>query len=300
MNRLLITGPTGFIGAHCLRLVEQEATYSEIHAVNRSGEVSQNRRVIWHAVDLRRSADAARIIEFVRPTHLFHAAWVATPGVYVNSPENQDWLEAGIALVRAFAEQGGQRFVGIGSSAEYASADIPCEEEKAALRPASLYGECKLALWEAAQAAAREHGMQAAWARLFLPYGPGDPPGRLIPTVLSHLRAHKALSLSHGEQKRDFIYTPDAARMFVRLLNADVTGAFNIGTGEPRSIRSVIEALADRIGGRECLRFGEIPLREGEPPFLVASMRKFHEALGVEPTTPFEEALDAVVGSRNE
>src|SRR6186997_813836 len=252
MNRLLITGSTGFIGAHCLRLIEQGGTFSEIHAVNRNGKAPENRRIFWHAVDLRRPADAARIVESVRPTHLFHAAWIATPGVYLNSPENRVWLEAGIALIRAFAEQGGQRFVGVGSSAEYASTDIPCEEEKTTLRAASLYGECKQALWKAAQTAARERGTQAAWARLFLPYGPGDPPARLIPTVVSHLRARKALSLSHGEQKRDFIYAPDAARMLVRLLNANATGAFNIGTGEARSVRSVIEALADRIGAREC------------------------------------------------
>ena len=300
MNRLLITGPSGFIGAHCLRLIAQGTAYSEIHAINRGGEGPGGGHIIWHAVDLRRPDDAARIIETVRPSHLFHAAWIATPGAYLSSPENRDWLEAGVALVRAFAEQGGRRFVGVGSSAEYAPADGPCDEEKTALQPASLYGECKLALWKAAQTAARQHGMQAAWGRLFLPYGPGNSPARLIPTVISHLRARKGLSLSHGEQQRDFIYAPDAARMFVRLLNGNATGAFNIGTGEPRSVRSVIEALADRLGGRDCLRFGEIPLREGEPLVLVASMKKFHEVLGVEPITPFDEALDAVVGSRNE
>jgi len=300
MNRLLITGPSGFIGAHCLRLIEQGAAYSEIHAVNRGGEGPGQGRIIWHAVDLRSPGDAVRIIETVRPTHLFHAAWIATPGAYLSSPENRDWLEAGVTLVRAFAEAGGQRFVGVGSSAEYASADTACDEEKTALRPASLYGECKLALWEATQAVARQHGMQSAWARLFLPYGPGDPPARLIPTVLSHLCARKALALSHGEQKRDFIYAPDAAKMLVRLLNANAAGAFNIGTGKPRSVRSVIEALADRLGARDCLRFGEIPLREGEPLVLVASMKKFHEVLGVEPITPFDETLDAVVRSRNE
>jgi uncharacterized protein YbjT (DUF2867 family) len=38
MNRLLITGPSGFIGAHCLRLIAQGTAYSEIHAINRGGE----------------------------------------------------------------------------------------------------------------------------------------------------------------------------------------------------------------------------------------------------------------------
>jgi UDP-glucuronate decarboxylase len=300
MNRLLITGPSGFIGAHCLRLIEKGTVFGEVHAVNRRGEGSGKGRIIWHAVDLRRSADAARLVEAVRPTHLFHAAWVATPGAYLSSPENRDWLEAGAALVRAFAEQGGQRFVGVGSSAEYAPSDNPCEEEKAAVQPVSLYGECKAAFWQAVQTITRDHVVQAAWARLFLPYGPGDSPARLIPTAVAHLRAHKPLPLSHGEQKRDFIYAPDAARMFVRLLNANATGAFNVGTGEARSVRSVIEALADRLDARDCLRFGEIPLREGEPLVLVASMKKFNEVLGGEPITPFDEALDAIVGSRNE
>src|SRR6478735_6600158 len=165
MNRLLITGPSGFIGAHWLRLIEQGAVYSEIHAVNRGGEGPGKGRIVWHAADLRHATDAERIIETVRPTHLFHAAWIATPGVYLNSPENRVWLQAGIALIRAFAEQGGQRFVGVGSSAEYAPSDDPCKEENAALQPASVYGECKVALWEAAQTIAGQYGMQAAWAR---------------------------------------------------------------------------------------------------------------------------------------
>ena len=38
MNRLLMTGASGFIGAHCLRLIEQAGGYDEIHAVNRRGE----------------------------------------------------------------------------------------------------------------------------------------------------------------------------------------------------------------------------------------------------------------------
>jgi nucleoside-diphosphate-sugar epimerase len=295
MTRLLITGASGFIGAHCLHLIEQGGGYDEIHAVTRRREGPDTGRVIRHTADLRSAVDAVRVIDAVRPTHLFHGAWMATPGVYLSSPENLDWMQAGIALVRAFAEQGGQRFVGIGSSAEYAASATPCEEDGTPLRPGSVYGECKVALWFAVQALARHHKMQAAWGRLFLPYGPGDPPPRLIPTVLSHLRAGKPLSLSHGEQKRDFIYVPDAARMFVRLLKSEATGAFNIGTGESRSVRSVIEAIADRLSARDCLRFGEIPLREGEPPVLVASMKKFDKLLGTEAVTPFSKILDALI-----
>ena len=297
MTRLLITGASGFIGTHCLNLIKQSGGYDEIHAVTRRNEGPDPSRVIWHTSDLRSAADAVRVIKAVRPTHLFHGAWMATPGVYLSSPENFDWMQAGIALVRAFAEQGGKRFVGVGSSAEYAASDVPCEEDGTPLQPGSIYGECKVALWCAVRALARYHKMQTAWGRLFLPYGPGDAPARLIPTVISHLRAGKPLSLSHGEQKRDFIYAPDAAKMFVRLLNSEVTGAFNVGTGEPRSVRSVIEAVASRFSARDCLQFGAIPLREGEPSVLVASMKKFDKLLGAEVVIPFGKTLDALIAS---
>ena len=187
-----------------------------------AGKGQPKAELVWHAADLRNAVDAVRVIEAVRPTHLFHGAWMATPGIYLSSPENLDWMQAGVAFVRAFAEQGGQRFVGVGSSAEYAASDVPCEEDYTPLQPSSVYGECKVALWYAVQALARHHKMKAAWGRLFLPYGPGDAPARLIPTAVSHLRANKPLSLSHGEQKRDFIYAPDAARMFMRILNSEV------------------------------------------------------------------------------
>ena len=298
MKRLLITGASGFVCGHCLGLIEKDGGYPEIYAVNRSGRGQGGGRVVWHAADLRNPVDALQVIKEVRPTHLFHGAWIATPGVYLSSADNIDWLQAGIALVRAFAEQGGQRFVGVGSSAEYAASDEPCEEVGTPLQPGSVYGECKAALWYTVQALARHYKMQAAWGRLFLPYGPGDLPARLIPTVISHLRAGKPLSLSHGEQKRDFIYAPDAAKMFVRLLNSDVTGAFNVGTGEPRSVRSVIEAVAGRFSARDCLRFGALPMREGEPPVLVASMKKFDRLLGAELVTPFGKTLDALIASQ--
>lgn len=291
MTRLLVTGASGFIGAHCLRRT-LDGSYEAVHAVNTRGEISAADRVTWHAADLRRSAEALRLIDEIRPTHLLHAAWVATPGIYIGSPENIDWLQASITLVRAFAEQGGKRFVGIGTSAEYYSSDGPCEEDTTPLRPATIYGKSKLALWDAVQAVAQTHKMSAAWGRLFLPYGPGDSPARLIPLTIAALRARRALPLSHGEQQRDFVYAPDAAKLLMRLLGSSVSGAFNIGTGEARSVRSVLDMIADRLGARDCLQFGALPLREGEPPVLVASMRKFHNQLGPFAATPIAQAID--------
>lgn len=293
MKRLLVTGGTGFMGTHCLREL-LTCGYDEIHAVSRSGQGPTLPKVVWHAADLRQSNAAVRLIETVKPTHLFHAAWIATPGVYLTSPENIDWMQATIAMVRVFAEQGGERFLGVGTCAEYAPSDVPCDEAKTPLAPESVYGHAKAATWHAIAAIGGAHKIKTAWGRIFVPYGPGDLPQRLIPGTLAALRAGEPIALSSGEQKRDFVYAPDAAKMLAGLLGSDATGAFNIGSGEAPSVRSVIEALGDRFNARQLLQFGARAPRAWEPPLLVADMRKL-AALGLAVHTPMNVALDRLV-----
>ncbi len=293
MKRVLVTGPSGFIGAHCLRRLAMEDC--EIHAVNRGRSGAAAAGVTWHAADLREAAQVVPLIAKIRPTHLLHGAWIATPRLYRQSPENIAWLQSTIFLAGAFGAHGGVRFVGIGSSAEYDPDDRPCIEDETPIRPATVYGKCKAACWLAVQAAAQQHGFAAAWGRLFLPYGPGDPAGRLIPSLLAALRAGKPVQTTHGRQQRDFIYAPDAADLLIRLLLSQETGAFNIGTGRATTIRSVVEYLAARCGRPDSPQFGAMPLAPGEPAVLVADMSKVRDRLSWAPETEIHQGLDRVL-----
>jgi nucleoside-diphosphate-sugar epimerase len=296
MIRVLITGASGFIGRHCLaRLGHEDCA---IDAVNRTGCGPGGGRVRWHAADLRDPCQASRIVAALRPTHLLHLAWEATPRLYSWAPDNMRWLTATVALASAFGAAGGARFVGAGSSAEYAIVEWPCREDSTPVAPASIYGKCKAACRLAVEAAAQQHGFAAAWGRVFLPYGPGDPQGRLIPSVLAALDDRRPVETTHGRQLRDFIYAPDIADLLVRLLLSEETGAFNIATGKPTAIRSVVEHLAARCGGSELLRFGAIEPASGEPAVLVADMSKVEARLGWSAPTAIEAGLDRVLADR--
>ena len=293
MIRVLITGASGFIGTHCLRRLLAEDC--EIHAVNRGGVGEHSDRVRWHAADLRDSAQATALVVGVRPTHLLHCAWIATPRIYGSSPENFDWLRSGIALALAFGANGGIRFVGVGSSAEYDPTDVPCVEDETPIRPATVYGNCKAACWLVTQAAAQRFGFSAAWGRLFLPYGPGDPPQRLVPTVLAALRVGKPVPTTYGTQQRDFIYAPDAADFLVRLLLSSESGAFNVGTGRATTVRAVIEYLASRCERPDLPQFGAIAPPPGEPAVLVADMTKVRDRLSWSAPTDVPRGLEEIL-----
>lgn len=295
MKRVLLTGASGLIGRHCLRRLQQEAC--EIHAVNRAGIGPEGDNIQWHAADLREPLSARAIVERVYPTHLLHLAWEATPRLYASSPENLAWLQATIAMASGFGQAGGIRFVGVGSSAEYDPINRACHEDLTPIRPATIYGKCKAACWLGLMAAAQHHRFGAVWGRVFLPYGPGDSPLRLIPSVLTALDKRRPVETTHGRQLRDFIYLPDLADLMVRLLFSDETGVFNLGTGVATTIASVIEHLAARRGGLDLVRFGAIAPPFGEPPVLVADMSKVTARLGWSPSMAIETGLDLVLAS---
>ncbi len=292
MKRLLITGATGFLGRHCLAAA-QALDGVEIHGTSR--QIQSTGGVVWHGVDLRDSAAASGLIDRVRPSHLLHVAWEATPVSYANSLQNHLWLTAGIAMLEAFGRNGGQRFTGVGTSAEYGPTDVPCVEGVTLINPDSIYGQTKAAMAEAAKEVAQKHGFSAAWGRVFLPYGPGDPPQRLLPSVMKSLLAKEGIPLSDGLQKRDFVHAPDVGQQLVRLLLAEASGAFNIGTGVATTVREAVETLAALLGKVDLLEFGAKPRRAGEAIVLVADMARFATLVGIPPYTPLQDGLSAFV-----
>jgi nucleoside-diphosphate-sugar epimerase len=293
MSRILITGASGFIGTHCLRRLLLEDC--EIHAVNRDGVGPGAGRIHWHPVDLLEPSQVRDVISAVRPSHLLHCAWIAIPGVYAHSPENENWLRVGEVLAEGFGQFGGRRLVGVGTSAEYDPDETPCIEDSTPIRPATVYGRCKAQLWATIQAAAEKHGFSSAWARVFFPYGPGDAPGRLIPSLMAALLEKTTFHATHGLQVRDLIYVPEAADLLIRLLFSTEEGAFNVGTGRGTTIRYVIEYLAEHLGQPRSVCFGAHASRPGDPPALVADMSKVAAKFGWTAQVSVEAGLDELI-----
>lgn len=291
---VLATGCSGFLGRHCAAALVRHGF--NVHAVSRTGQGIAADGITWHKLDLQSREATAGLIAALRPSHLLHLAWVTAPDRYRHSAENLDWMEASLALVKSFAEQGGQRFVGAGSCAEYEAMADRCIEDKTSIRPTSLYGQCKAALWMGTELYARHYGFSAAWGRVFLPYGPGDESRRLVPSLLTALTAGRSIDVTDGSQVRDFIYTTDVADLLVQLLQTpQATGAYNVGTGHGTAVRQVIERVAGHFQALELVRFGARPGPTDEPPFLVADMAKVERVLGWRAAISIDKGLEQLL-----
>lgn len=287
MKRVLVTGASGFIGRHSLHLLA-ERDY-EVHAVTLGPVVPGPYR--WHHVDLLVPGGVDCLVREVRPTHLLHFAWYAVPGQYWTSLENFRWVQASLELLQAFQACGGHRVVMAGTCAEYDWRYGACVEDVTPLNPATPYGVCKNALHALAEAFGVQTGLSVAWGRIFFLYGPHEPPGRLVASVIGALLRGQPARTSHGRQVRDFLHVQDVADAFVHLLESEVTGAVNVASGRPVALLDVVGRIADLIGRRDLLEVGAIPASPSEPMLLVADTGRLNREAGWTPRYGLEEGL---------
>jgi nucleoside-diphosphate-sugar epimerase len=285
---VLVTGASGFIGRHALPGLL--ARGYEIHALSRRGASRDaSGGVIWHRGDALDTAAAAVLVARLRPSHLLHFAWNADHGVFWRTAENLSWLAASLALLRAFAENGGQRFVGAGTCAEYDwTGDGLCDEAMTPLRPATLYGQSKKAMHDMLAAFAPGASLSWAWGRIFFLFGPGEQPSRLVPHLIRNALTGQPAICRLGQLERDFMPVEDVGDAFAALLDSDVEGAVNVASGQTRRLGDFAQMIGRACGGAVEVR-RELP--GNEPLRLAASTERLQQELGWSPSRDLAAAL---------
>jgi nucleoside-diphosphate-sugar epimerase len=282
MSRVLVTGAGGFIGRRATSLLAEHG--HEVHGVGRG------------QADLLQPGAAAELMAAVRPSHLLHLAWYAEHGKFWTSPENVHWVEASVALMRAFIEAGGQRAVGAGSCAEYQwGGHGPLSEDGSPVGPATLYGVCKNEVRELSSGLAEEAGVSFGWGRIFFLYAADEDPRRLVASVARAVVAGEPAETSSGEQLRDFMHADDVAAGLVALLESNVEGPVNVASGEPIAVRDLALEIGRAAGREDLVRVGALPQRPGEPPEIVADVQRLRDEVGFTPAIGLAEGVARTV-----
>lgn len=295
MTGVLVSGASGFVG---LPVVERLAGSGEqVHALFTRVRPRELPGVCWHRLDLADYVAVEELIGRLSPERLIHLAWCTQQDSVWRAPENVLWVEHSLQLLYTFVRGGGRRAVLLGTCAEYdwSSADGPLGESASRLAPATLYGAAKDGLRRVARAYAEQEGVELAWARLFFLYGPREPPGRLVSSVVRSLLAGELVPTTSGEQVRDFMHVEDVAAGVVALLDSSVVGAVNIASGAGVSVGGVVDRIVQLIGRSELVRRGALPDRPAEPPLLLADVARLREEVGFRPRWSLQDGLAATV-----
>lgn len=135
-------------------------------------------------------------------------------------------------------------------------------------RSHSFYGACKKATGDIIMAMPVD--ISSVWTRIFYLYGPGERKSRLVPSIITSLVNKDSADCSHGKQVRDFLHVADVASAFVSLLESNITGAVNIGSGEGVTIRQLAISIAAKLGKSGMVKFGAVTPPPNDPLAVIA------------------------------
>jgi len=102
-------------------------------------------------------------------------------------------------------------------------------------------------------------------------YGPGDSRSKFVENLIQEIAVERVprVHLTHGHQKRDFVYVDDVAEAFIKLIEYGLKHEFTfknfeVGTGESIQVRDFAQMVKDISNSSSILGFGDIAYRSDE------------------------------------
>ncbi|MDR0994413.1 MAG: GDP-mannose 4,6-dehydratase [Verrucomicrobiota bacterium] len=251
---ILITGCNGFVGRHAVALFRQRG-----HDVFGSDiQAATSLPIPYRMLDIRDQQAVERLLGGIRPDGILHLGGVAFVPMALENPQ---WVFhvntiGPLNLLSAMkAEAPNARLLFVTSAEVYGSqaAARPLAED-APYRPDNLYGVTKAAADHAALLFAERNHLPLLVARPSNHIGVGQSREFVTSAFAAQLAAisrgaEVVMRVGNLRQQRDFTDVRDVVRAYALLLEEGAPGrAYNIASGKPVAIQSVLDMLCDISG----------------------------------------------------
>lgn len=299
-HRLLVTGAGGFVGQVLADIVCNHPEADEISLVPLADSDGA-------AIDIRNAAAVADAVAAVAPTAVIHLAAIASPRQAAAEPDKA-WsvnlmgtFNLADAVLRHVPDA---RFVFAGSSEAYGAsfarlAGRPIDEDWP-LEPLTPYGATKAAADIMLGQMARQ-GLKVVRFRPFNHTGPGQPTAYVAPSF-----ARQIVRIENGWQepvmrvgnlavKRDYLNVRDVAGAYVEAALGRAVGPFNLATGQPTAIGSMLEILLAQTTASIRVETDPALLRQGELETVSGDPSRAEEAFGWQVRWSLQETLTDVL-----
>jgi len=247
-RKIFITGGGGFIGANLIRALLKSNKY-EVHVLIRNSGIpwrleSIADKIILHPGDITNYASIRRSVINCKPDYIIH---LAVYGAYHFQTNLKKIMNVNILgtenLLRATIDIPYRLFINTGTSSEYGRKNGTMKETQIC-NPMSYYAATKLGATLICKVFSEIENKPILTFRLFSVYGPYEEYTRLIPTIMYSILKKKIISLSPGKQHRDFIFSEDVCRAYLKALclGEKLKGEIiNIGSGIEYTNKEIVE-----------------------------------------------------------
>jgi GDP-4-dehydro-6-deoxy-D-mannose reductase len=306
-SRILITGCTGFVGSHLVEQCRINYPLAELFGVT------------WHqtlqtvtpgmsdvkllVADITRPEATRQVVAMSQPDLVIHLAAQSSVSASWKDPLGTLKVNAGgvIHLLEALrSERLTPRVVLVGSGEQYGLVhpeDIPIREE-CPFRPANPYAVSKVTQDLYGYQYFIAYGLPIMRARPFNHFGPRQASMFVIANFARQIALIEAqkiepvLSIGNLDVWRDFLPVEDVIAAYLTIAEQGQPGeAYNIGSGQARSIREILHLLLSFARVPVQLREDPARLRPIDVPLLEADTSRLRADTNWKPVVPFVSAL---------
>jgi GDP-4-dehydro-6-deoxy-D-mannose reductase len=299
VERVLITGGTGFVGTHLIRFLKSHGSNIAVIASG-DGTSWQEPEVDYYVVDIRRAADVRSVVHNVSPTLVYHLAGISAVDVSWDNPRltfevnvtgAYNLFEAAMSLPSL------PRILNVSTSQVYAASDMTLSETSL-VSPDNPYAASK-AMAEMLRVQYRKRiGGGIVTARSFNHTGPGQTPNFVLPSIAKQFAEMEAglrprrLTAGNLEVTRDFSDVRDVVLAYSALLEKGrIDEVYNVCSGSAVRLADIIRKFEAISGIAVEIETDPARLRCNEVSRILGDSTKIRTETGWSPQIPLEKTI---------
>lgn len=299
MRRVLISGGTGFVGAHLIQYLRPTTPNIFVLASDRSVAMREA-NVQYCELDIRREDDVRSAVQEIAPTEIYHLAGVSAVDLSWTNPRLT--FEVNVVgtynlLGAAMGLDSPPRILNVSTAQVYAPSDRPLTEESP-VSPGNPYAASK-AMAEMLEVSFRKAcAGGVVTARSFNHTGPGQLPSFVLPSIAQQFAEIEAgvrppkLTVGNINVRRDFTDVRDVVRAYVALLEKGRNGQiYNVSSGIGALLSDIIRQFQAICRNVVTIETDPTRVRASEIPQVIGDSTKLKNETGWSPQIPMERTI---------
>lgn len=296
--KILITGATGFLGSHVLKMILNAYPAAEIVLLKRSfSDISRIAKLLSNPRITHFNTDQVELSKIFQENQIDVILHMATE--YGRTGTNsKSLLESNLYFPISLLESGilSKTSVFINTDSYFSKTDRPLDDYmRNYILSKKMFREWLF-----------HHSKKIKVCNLFLEhiYGENDSPTKFVDAMITKIAVEKksSIDLTAGQQKKDFIYIEDVVNAFNLVLSYALANdfeykTFEIGTGQSVSLEEFVEKIKEISGSSSHFNFGVIPYNNFELMNSVADNASLRE-LGWLPKFSIDQGISRLIANR--